>query len=189
VEVANYIGSVQASMGLSDTDGEASAIHIAGSVRGGGGGGAPASLAAFVAVGTSRGFVKSWDISRQEPRQHARARHLLPSAPGQLGTPPDATPVPCRVTSVAVTADGTRIAATVETQPRLPANAPSSWTRCASILVYVVESDHVQAHDFGPAHRLPARPAWDAAETRLLAVETRPSPAAPAGAPRLEVRV
>lgn len=188
IEVANFIGSVQASMGLSDSEGEPIAIHIAGAVRAGApNSGGAASLGAYVAVGTSCGFIKSWDISRQEPRQHAHARQLVASGAGQ--------PQASRVTSVAIASDGSRISATLEVQPAPKATggaragnaAPTPWTHSPCLFTYVVESDAVHTHDFGLSHRVPFRHAWDAAETSLLAVETRPSPAAPAGASKLEV--
>ena len=57
-----------------------------------------------------KGFIKAWDVSRAEPKQHIAAR--------RLGDPS----VPCRIACVTISGDGSRIAATCELQrPPVPA--------------------------------------------------------------------
>jgi len=147
-------------MALLDSEGAPSCLAVAGNAAG-----------AFCVVGTDRGFVKAWDISRREARVQSQGKRLAPAAAG------------CRIITVSIAADGSRISATVDTQTVEPAktstvglraksNAPLPWVRSSALHVYVVDADVEQTHDFGS--RLPSGHYWDATETKLLAVETRP---------------
>ena len=148
-----------------EAEGAPRVVHIAGGDKG-----------AYVAAGTDQGYIKVWNIERREPKQHAAGRRLVPER--------------SRITSVQVTADGSRVSATVELQaapeppapgPRFGVKAPPpAWAPSSKLFVYVIEPDIVQDHDFGPsaedngAGRLPTVHLWDPVECTLLGVETRP---------------
>ena len=75
-------------------------------------------------------------------------------------------------------------------QPRVgapkPPPGPSKWIDPATLFVYLVDADAVQAFDFGALGRLPGNHFWDDKESTLLAVETRPSGAAVEAPPGAE---
>ena len=104
--------------------------------------------------GTSLGFVKAWDISRREPRQHAAGRKL-----GEAS----------RVSHVSIAADGSRLAATLEEASSAADGkaAGAGWERSASLHVYFVESDALQTHDFGPSGRLPTATFFEPSDCKL----------------------
>ena len=165
VEVVNFAGRVKSTLPFMEAEGAPRVVHIAGGDKG-----------AYVAAGTDQGYIKVWNIERREPKQHAAGRRLVPER--------------SRITSVQVTADGSRVSATVELQaapeppapgPRFGVKAPPpAWAPSSKLFVYVIEPDIVQDHDFGPsaedngAGRLPTVHLWDPVECTLLGVETRP---------------
>ena len=179
IEVANLGGVVTSTLPFMDAEGQPTVLAINGLGDEAGGGGV------YLAAGTDRGFVKAWDLSRREPRQHAAGKKLV-----------DAT---SRVLSVQVASDGSRISATLELQQGPPAPpkgqagtpskaagagaAPTPWVDPATLYVYLVDADAVQSFDFGATGRLPGNHYWDPKESTLLGVETRPSGAAAAAAP------
>jgi len=163
IEVTNFKGAVKSTMAMMDSEGEPTFVHVASHAKG-----------AYLAVGTDKGFVKAWDISRREARQHTLGKKLL------------ATPA-SRVTSLQIACDGSRISATLETQAPAAATgaarvgtavAQAPWVRSGTLYVYLSEADTVQQHDFGAAGRVPCAHFWDPLESKLLAVETRPALAA-----------
>ena len=100
VYVSNFQGSVVANIPFADSEGIPTVLHVSGGEE-----------AAFVAVGSDRGVVKTWDISRREPRQHTAGRQL------NEGTQ-------SRISSIQIAADGSRVSATLEVQARPPPPAP-----------------------------------------------------------------
>ena len=176
IEVTNLGGVVTSTLPFMDAEGQPTVLAINGLSDEGGGG-------IYLAAGTDRGFVKAWDLSRREPRQHAAGKKIVEAA--------------SRLLSVQIASDGSRISATLELQqaPAAPpkgqagtpskatgAVAPTPWIDPATLYVYLVDADAVQSFDFGATGRLPGNHYWDPKESTLLGVETRPSGAAAAAA-------
>ena len=176
IEVANFAGVVKSTLPFMDSEGHPIVLGINGTADG----------TTFLAAGTDRGWIKAWDLSRREPRQHAAGKKLLDAN----------TTVASRVTSVQIAADGSRVSATLEAQQ--PAAPPKGgglpggnkggagggvWVDPATLYVYLVDADVVQSFDFGAIGRVPGSHFWDPSESKLLGVETRPAaPAATAPA-------
>lgn len=110
--------------------------------------------ATYLVAGTEKGFIKAWEVSRKEPRQHAAARRFC-----------DGSGVPSRLSSIAISADGTRIAASLEIQPAgaqakpgaiggaKATAAPLPWRSDGKLHVLLVDADITAAHDFGAVGR------------------------------------
>ena len=101
-----------ANMPFSDAEGTPTTLHVSG--RDG---------SAFVAVGTDKGVVKAWDISRREPRQHTAGRRLND---GTLS----------RISSVQIASDGSRVSATLDVQVARRTRMPvyKEYVQCSSML-------------------------------------------------------
>ena len=209
IEVSNFSGSVVATLPFADSEGHPITIHAAGDGK-----------TAYLGAGTDRGFIKAraahllilapshaslnaapppsstslltptldltstlaqaWDVSRREPRQLAAARKL-----GEVAT--------ARATSVAIAADGSRLAAALDVQVPPPSTTgskpkpgapPPPWTKDPSLYLFHVDSDIAVCYDFGAsAGRYPSRFYFEQTDAKLIGVETRiaqlpPKPAA-----------
>lgn len=184
VQVTNLYGKTTQTLTLSEAEGAPIAVHATGDANG-----------RYLAVGTDRGHIKAWDLSRRDPRQHTPGRRLL----GGEASPREASARDtsrARTTSVRITNDGRRISATMDVRcdgadcrqsnaspasgasiRRSAASATPAWSPSTKLWVYLVELDAVEHFDFGA--RVPTAHFWDAVETRLVAVETHPAPGVP----------
>ena len=167
VEVCNFHGSVTATLPFADSEGTPTMIHAGGDAK---------KKVAFVAAGTDKGFIKAWDVSRREPRQHAAGR--------KMGDPA----YPSRLSAVSISGDGTRIACTIEVQPPAagtsstgttpkpkPGDKPIPFKPDGKLHVFLVDADLAVAHDFGAHGRVPSHFFWEESDPKLIGVETRPS--------------
>jgi len=123
----------------------------------------------FLAAGTDRGFVKVWEVSRREPRQHMSARKLGDAASA-------------KVSQVAISADGNRLAACLDMQPAPPAGSkpkpgapPMPWSSDPRLYLLLLDSDLMVTHDFSAAARVPVSMCWEGSDPKLIGVQTRPA--------------
>ena len=111
-----------------------------------------------------------WDVSRKEPKQLLGARKLGGDA------------LNAKVAQIAISSDGTRVAACLQTQPGgttkpKPGSPPAPWANDPRLYLQLVEADVLVTHDFGPTARVPSAMYWEASDPKLIGVETRPSAA------------
>ena len=190
IEVTNFEGYVTATLPFADSEGSPSVMHVAGQGK-----------YSYLVAGTERGVFKAWEVSRKEPRQHVAARRVAEAAAagGGSGAAGGGGGAPARISNVAISADGSRIACTVESQPAAPAGAkpgvgvggaakaasPAPWRPDGKLHVYLVDADAHASHDFlSESGRIPTSFFWEDADPKLIGVETRPAPAPPPAAPR-----
>jgi intraflagellar transport protein 140 len=165
VDVATFHGSIIATLPFADSEGTPTHMHLAANAK-----------ACHLVAGTDKGFIKAWEVSRKEPRQHAAGRRLGEGAS------------PMRIAAVCISTDGNRIAATLDVQPPNPAASksvigPSSkvpqflaWRPDGKLHVFIVDTDVAVSHDFSSHGRTPSAFHWEQSDPKFIGVETRPGP-------------
>lgn len=148
VEVCNLQGTVKSTLAFTDVEGAPTTFDVMGS---------------FLVVATAHGFIKMWDISRREPRQHGAGKLFVGNE-----APANAAQCPLGVIeAVRVNANGSRVAILAT-----KAKGGSSAVPDPKLYVWFVDLDKIEHFDFGSLGRRPVSVFWDPFEARLLACET-----------------
>ena len=143
VEVCNFQGTVKTA--LSFTEAEGQPIHIDSNNK-------------YLAVSTTEGVLKMFDVSRREPRQLGSAGKFIDSSTGEsIGV----------VRSVRCNSDGTCMSLLADRKAGAYLRAPDE-----RIHVYNLDLAAISSYNFGPSARYPVAHAWDPEESRLLVCET-----------------
>jgi hypothetical protein len=147
VEVCNLQGTVKSTLAFTDAEGAPTTFDVMGS---------------FLVVATAHGFIKMWDISRREPRQHGAGKLFVGN-----DAPADAAQCPLgAIEAVRVNANGSRVAV-LATKSNSGSSTPDS-----KLHVWFVDLDKIENFDFAPVGRRPVSTFWDPVEPRLLACDT-----------------
>ena len=143
VEVCNFQGTVKTA--LSFTEAEGQPVHIDSNDK-------------FLAVVTTIGVLKMFDVSRREPRQLGSAGKFVDSTTGEsIGV----------VRSVRCNCDGTCMSLLADRKAGAYLRTPDE-----RIHVYNLDLAAISSFDFGPSARYPVAHAWDPEESRLFVCET-----------------
>jgi intraflagellar transport protein 140 len=138
IEVFNYQGQVKQMIPLTEQDGEITQMEVSGK---------------HMAVITSNNMIRIFDISRRNIKQNGMTRKF-----GE-GTQ-------CEIKSVALNADGKKLAILVDQLP-----IPSIRIPDIKFYIYDVEMDTFMDCEV-EADRVPSEASWDQNDSRLLCLET-----------------
>lgn len=139
IELCNFQGIVKSSLIFSDEEGVPLALHI---------------HKAHMAVFTSGGYIKLWEVTRRDPKTVVPSRIF------------EGAENPGIIKSISVNCSGTKIS--LLTMRPDDSGIMSPDTR---VYVYDVELDKLFSFDFGPKF-FPVAHTWDSEHAQLLAVET-----------------
>ncbi len=143
VEVCNHQGTVKSALSFTEAEGQPEHID---------------SNDKFLAVVTTTGVLKMFDVSRREPRQLGSAGKFVDPDTGEsIGV----------VRSVRCNADGTCMSLLADRKAGAYLRAPDE-----RLHVYNLDLAAISSYDFGPAARYPVAHAWDPEEARLMVCET-----------------
>eukprot|EP01012_Entosiphon_sulcatum_P045924 TRINITY_DN6146_c0_g1_i1.p1 TRINITY_DN6146_c0_g1~~TRINITY_DN6146_c0_g1_i1.p1 ORF type:complete len:1449 (+),score=295.84 TRINITY_DN6146_c0_g1_i1:53-4399(+) len=109
----------------------------------------------FLAVATSRGFVRMWRIGR-EVKPHGFVKQVFAPESG------------VDITSIKVNCDGSRVSLLAKVR-----TAAGHTTTDSRLYVYDFEVDRLRSYSFEEVSRYPISHCWDETEPKLLGCETR----------------
>ena len=158
IEVCNLSGHVKSTIAFTDEEGAPTLLDINNR---------------FMAVATSKGRLKVFDVGRREPTQLSGDGRFEDAESGKSSG---------IMRSIRVNADGTRISIISDLEMSGAGASVKMVQPDTRLHVYNSDTGVVLSHDFGPGAR-PVLHSWDAEEAKLLACETTKI-AAPGGGRR-----
>eukprot|EP00753_Platysulcus_tardus_P003573 PLAT12468.31.p1 GENE.PLAT12468.31~~PLAT12468.31.p1 ORF type:complete len:1453 (-),score=862.37 PLAT12468.31:92-4450(-) len=142
IDVCNLSGTPRATLSFTEEEGMPLLLDIKGK---------------YLAVATSSGLIKVYDVGRREPKARTSGIRFEDPLTGEpLGV----------VRSIRVNAAGNRVSILADARHGAYLRMPDS-----KLYVYNADIDAIQSYDFAP--RLPISHSWDSEEARLLACETQ----------------
>ncbi|KAJ1446802.1 hypothetical protein M885DRAFT_591648 [Pelagophyceae sp. CCMP2097] len=167
VELCNLQGVVRQKISFSEGEGTPTHLDVNGR---------------FLAVATTKGLIKIFQVDRREPKQlgspgkfdlwadAASAADAAPAFGARSAAAPAEKQAGHAIRSIRCNADGARVSILAD---RVHGSAVRIREPDSRLYVYDSERDVVDSHDFGDRGRVAVSHFWDAREPKLLACETR----------------